>query len=112
LAGVAGHGYFNHMHRAIQGLTLETAEGIAVQGLVFLTAEPARLSRFLTLTGLDPGEIGKQAETPQFLAAVLEHLLADESLLLSFATNASVAPHLVTPALDRLHQAADEARPR
>jgi Protein of unknown function (DUF3572) len=112
LAGVAGHGYFNDMHRAIQGLTLEAAENIAVQGLVFLTAEPARLSRFLTLTGLDPGEVGKQAATPQFLAAVLEHLLADESLLLSFAANASVAPQMVTPALAVLQQAADGARRR
>ena len=103
---------FQTMHRATQGLTLETAEDIAVQALVFLTAEPVRLSRFLTLSGLEPSEVGKQAGTPQFLAAVLEHFLADESLLLSFAANAAVAPHLVMPALALLQEAADGARPR
>jgi len=100
------------MHRTIQGLTFETAEDIAVQALVFVTAEPARLSRFLTLTGLEAGEVREQAATPQFLAAVLEHLLADESLLLSFAVNASIEPRAVAPALALLQQAADGTRPQ
>ena len=63
LAGVAGHGYFGDMHRTIQSLTLEAAENIAVQGLVFLAAEPARLARFLTLTGLAACEVREQAGT-------------------------------------------------
>ena len=42
------------MHKDLGGLTLDAAEHIAVQALVFVTAEQARLSRFMTLTGLTP----------------------------------------------------------
>ena len=71
--------------------TLETAEGIAAQGLAFLAEEPARLVRFLTETGLAPEQIREQAATRAFLAAVLEHLANDESLLLVFAASTAVA---------------------
>jgi Protein of unknown function (DUF3572) len=93
------------MPRTSERLTLEFAEDIAVQGLVFLAAEPARLSRFLALTGLVPAHIRAHARAPQFLAAVLEHLLADESLLLAFAANASLAPQVVAQALKLLQPA-------
>jgi hypothetical protein len=93
------------MFRTRQTLTLETAEGIAAQGLAFLAEDPARLSRFLAVTGLTPDQIREQVEAPRFLAAVLEHLVGDESLLLVFAANASVAPETVTPALVLLQQA-------
>lgn len=94
------------MFRKPPDLTLETAEGIAAQGLAFLAGEPARLARFLTETGLTPGQIREQVESPEFLAAVLEHLVGDESLLLVFAASTSVAPETVAPALALLQQAA------
>jgi hypothetical protein len=93
------------MLRTRRALTLETAEGIAAQGLAFLADDASRLAGFLAATGLTPGQIREQAETPQFLAAVLEHLLGDESLLLVFAANTSVAPETITPALTLLQQA-------
>ena len=94
------------MFRKPPDLTLETAEGVAAQGLAFLAGEPARLARFLTETGLTPGQIREQVESPEFLAAVLEHLVGDESLLLVFAASTSVAPETVAPALALLQQAA------
>jgi len=94
------------MFRKSPDLTLETAEGVAAQGLAFLAGEPARLARFLTETGLTPGQIREQVESPEFLAAVLEHLVGDESLLLVFAASTSVAPETVAPALALLQQAA------
>ncbi len=100
------------MHKDLEGLTLDAAEHIAVQALVFVTAEQARLSRFMALTGLTPEQVREQAETPQFLAAVLEHLLVDESLLLSFAANASIQPRAVALALALLQQAEDGTRRR
>ena len=93
------------MLRNRQILTFEAAEGIAAQGLAFLAEEPARFMRFLSATGLTPDQIREQVEQPGFLAAVLEHLVGDESLLLVFAANTSVAPETVTPALDLLQQA-------
>lgn len=94
------------MFRKLPDLTLETAEGIAAQGLAFLAEEPARLVRFLTETGLTPQRIREQAATPAFLAAVLEHLAGDESLLLVFTASTSVAPETVPSALAVLQQAA------
>ena len=83
-------------------MTMEAAENIAAQGLGFLAEDPARLSHFLTLTGLRPDEVRAQAETPGFLTAVLEHIVNDESLLLVFASNASIAPEMIAPALTLL----------
>jgi hypothetical protein len=72
-------------------------------------AEPARLSHFLTLTGLEPGDIRALAQAPWFLASVLEHLANDESLLLTFAANASVAPETISPALALLQRSLGKA---
>lgn len=95
-----------HMYRSREPLRLEAAEAIAAQGLAFLAQEPAQLSRFLSLTGLAPAEIRARAGAPEFLAAVLEYLLGDESLLLVFAERASVAPETIAPALALLQEAA------
>lgn len=90
------------MHSKRATLTLDAAEAVAAQGLAFLAREPARLSRFLSLTGLDIGDIRRQADAPEFLGSVLDYLVRDESLLLVFAANASVAPETVTSALEML----------
>ena len=83
-------------------LTRDAAEALAAQGLAFLAGEPARLSRFLSLTGLDISDVRRQADAPELLGAVLEYLTRDESLLLVFAANSSVAPETVTAALETL----------
>lgn len=81
-----------------QPIDAERASGLALQGLAFLAADAGRLSRFLALTGCGPADIRAQAKTPDFQASVLEYLLADESLLLVFATEAGVAPEMIAPA--------------
>lgn len=81
------------------------AEAVAAQALAFLAQEPARLSRFLLLTGLDADDVRSRMHAPEFMSAVLEHLTGDESLLLVFATSVSVAPETVTEALDLLQSA-------
>ena len=84
-------------------MTREGAEAIAAQGLAFLAEEPRRLSRFLALTGLDSADVAARVNDQAFLAAILEHLLEDESLLLVFAAGASVAPETIPAALNILH---------
>jgi Protein of unknown function (DUF3572) len=79
--------------------TLEAAEAIALQGLAFLAEEPARLQRFVTVTGLEPDELRARADTPELLSAVLEHLAGDESLLLVFAAGRGIAPEAIAPAI-------------
>ncbi len=72
--------------------TREAAEALAVQALNFLAQDPARLARFLALSGLDAGTIRSAAAESGFLAGVLAHLGEDESLLVAFAAEAGVAP--------------------
>ena len=78
-------------------LTKETAEALALQGLSFLAGDADRLNRFLTLTGIDPGELRDWETNTALQGAVLEHLLADESLLLVFAAEAGVGPETIAP---------------
>ena len=60
--------------------TREAAEMLAIQALAFIAEEPERLNRFLAMTGIAADEIRAAAREPGFLAGVLEHMLADESL--------------------------------
>ncbi len=76
----------------------DSAETIALSALAFLAEDPPRLGRFLALTGVGPNELRTHARAPRILAAVLGHLLQDESLLLVFAATQGVAPELVAPA--------------
>jgi hypothetical protein len=77
----------------------EAAEAIALQGLTFLAEDPARMLRFLNLTGLEPGQVRARADAPELLLAVLEHLGADESLLLVFAAGRGIAPESIGRAM-------------
>jgi Protein of unknown function (DUF3572) len=74
------------------GRSREAAESLAIQALNYLATEPERLSRFLALSGLDPGSIRTAASESGFLAGVLAHLGQDESLLVAFAAEAGVTP--------------------
>lgn len=71
---------------------------LAVKALGFLAAEPERLGRFLALTGLGPAAIREAAGEPRFMAGILDHLLADEPLLLEFTAEAGVRPESVAEA--------------
>jgi hypothetical protein len=79
------------MKRRTSG-TKEAAETLAIQALAFIAEEPERLSAFLGATGLSPDRIRESATQPHFLAGVLEHMLADESLLVAFADSAGLDP--------------------
>jgi len=76
----------------------EAAEQLAVSALGFLAAEPDRLSRFLSLSGLGPQNLRAAAADPAFLASVLDYLLSDEPLLLAFAAAQEQAPETIAAA--------------
>ena len=80
----------------------EDAELLALQALAFLAQEPARLAYFLRLTGLNPQELQRIAGERSLMSGVLEHLLADQSLLLVFAAETRVAPESVALAHAKL----------
>ncbi len=70
----------------------DTAESVAIITLSYLAGDSERLGRFLALTGISPARIRKVAREPGFLAAVLEHVLADERLLLGASRQAGREP--------------------
>ena len=69
-------------------LDQDAAETIAIAALAFLAEDGGRLGRFLALTGVGPETLRMHAHQPDTLAAVLQHLLADESLMLVFCAEA------------------------
>ena len=70
----------------------EWAQTLAIEALGFLAADVERLEPFLSLTGIDPGNLRQVAAQPSFLVAVLDHMAGDESLLLAFAANGGRNP--------------------
>lgn len=76
----------------------EIAEMLAIQALSFIAEEPERLNGLLSETGLTLNLLRESANQPDFLAGVLEHMLADESLLLAFADSAGIDPAAVARA--------------
>ncbi len=77
-------------------------EAMAVSGLSFLAANPHHLDRFMRITGLEPATLRRAASSPGFLAAVLDHIVADEPLLIAFAAEAGTDPARVVEAHARL----------
>ena len=86
---------------------LARAEELAVEGLVFLSADEDRLLRFLDLSGLQVGDLRQAAGSPGFLGAVLAHILGDERLAAAFAAEKGLAAE----ALSRAREALSRERP-
>jgi Protein of unknown function (DUF3572) len=78
------------------------AEALAVAALTFIAGEPERLGRFLAMSGIGPDSIRAAAREPQFLLGVLDHLAADESLLIAFAAENTIPPSAVMEARDTI----------
>jgi len=83
-------------------LANDMAEAVALQALAFLAADPARCARFLAITGLAVADLRQRAAARELHCAVLEHLAADESLLLAFSANSAIAPQRIAKALAQL----------
>jgi hypothetical protein len=71
---------------------------LAISALGFIAGAPLELSRFLALTGIDPGAIRAAAAEPGFLGGVLAYIAGNERTLLAFAAKAGVAPEEVEKA--------------
>lgn len=78
--------------RTGRGISLDSAQDLAIGALVFLAADPEKVGSFATASGLNAENLRVAAESPEFLAAVLDYLASDESLLLAFAVNSNVDP--------------------
>ena len=78
------------------------ARALAIEALGYVAADPATLSRFLALTGIDPATIRTAAEAPDFLIGVLDYVAGDERLLLAFAADAQIRPEEIAAAKQAL----------
>jgi hypothetical protein len=77
-------------------------EVVGLAALGFLASEPERLVRFLDLSGITLEDLRGRAGEPELLGAVLDHLLADESLLFVFAEAEEMHPAEVAAARRKL----------
>ena len=84
----------------------DEAEILAIHALGFLAADGERLQRFMDLTGMDVAAIRAGAANPAFLGGILDHLLADESLLLVFAEDQQMRPERIAELRRKLPGAA------
>jgi hypothetical protein len=84
--------------KKMQSASSDSARSLAVNALAFIAAHPDRLSRFLGVTGLGPDNLRTAAADPTFLGSVLDYLVADETLLVEFATDAGLKPEAVARA--------------
>ena len=94
------------MRKTIRRLEHDQALDIGLSALSFLAEERNRLVRFLDLTGMDPDELRMRAQTPVVLAAVLDHMLGDESMLLVFTATTGLDPEVIGQARDLLQRSA------
>jgi hypothetical protein len=73
-------------------VTRQAAEALAIQALSFIAADPERLGGFLAASGIGPDRIRAAAREQYFLAAVLDHIVAEQALLATFAAELSIEP--------------------
>ena len=78
------------------------AEDIALKGLSFLVAAPARLAAFLEFSGLNPDTIRAVAGSSEFLVGLMDFIASDEQVLLSFAAEVGLKPEAIMQARQML----------
>ncbi len=75
------------------------AEALAIAALAFVASDPELLPRFLAITGLEAQSIRQAAGEPEFLAGVLNFILAHEPTLLKFCEESGFEPARVAAAI-------------
>lgn len=82
---------------------------IALQALAWIVSDDDRLAAFMAESGVAPGSLRDQADAPEVLGAVLDHLLRDDQAVIAFCDahglpySAAMAARAVLPGGDALH---------
>jgi hypothetical protein len=84
--------------KALLSTNVEGGTETAIEALAWLAADEERLERFLALSGLGPQNLRKAAAEPRFLAAILDYLASNETLLVGFARDSARSPEDVARA--------------
>lgn len=80
-------------------MTRDAAEVFAAQALAWLAQDDGRLATFLAWSGESPDGLRRRIADPGLLLAVIDYLMADESLLIQACAALGVSP--LTPAAAR-----------
>lgn len=80
----------------------EMAEIVAIQALSFLAADPERLGRFLSESGIGPQTLRASASDPKFLAGVLDFIMRDDHTVKAFAESSHLSPETIAAASEAL----------
>lgn len=80
----------------------EAAEMLALQALTHLLADPDRIARFLTVTGVPGIDLQVHVRDAGFLGGVLDFVLQDEVLLVEVAERVDCRPAVLASARRRL----------
>lgn len=79
-------------------MTQGDAEDLAVQALGWLASQPEAMSSLLGASGASVEDLRARSGDPDFLGFVLDHVLAEDWMVLDFAENAKIAPQDVLTA--------------
>jgi hypothetical protein len=74
------------------------AEEVAGTVLGWLAGEPDMLSRFLALSGMQAQQLRDAVDDPQFLAGMIDFLMAHEPTLMAFCEATETKPEAVAAA--------------
>lgn len=84
-------------------LTSEAAEMLAIDVFSWLAGQPEAIGRFLSLTGIDPGQVRSAATQPGFFGAVLDFVCRDETMLVACAAETGVKASRIAAAARTLN---------
>lgn len=68
----------------------EAAETLAIRALGWLVAQEELLPGFLAATGSAPADLPTRVADPEFLAAVMDFLLAEDAMVVAFCESAGL----------------------
>ncbi|AWN38961.1 DUF3572 domain-containing protein [Methylobacterium radiodurans] len=79
----------------------EASDSLALDVLLWMVQDPDRLLPFLNATGLSPEALRGAADDPAVRDAVLDHIMADEPVLLACARALEISPERIAAAWAR-----------
>lgn len=77
------------------GAEREAAETMAIQTVSWMANDPAILGGFLSETGANLGSLAADIRRPEFLASVLDYILAEDQRVLALAAGLGIRPETI-----------------